>query len=239
VNVWEHLGELRRRLLICIYTLLAGTVAGAFAVNPIIAWLAKPVGDLVFLRPTEAFAAQVKVAVTCSFLLGLPVILYQLWAFVAQGLRDAEKRYVRWAVPSSYSLFLGGVAFSAFIVFPKAVAFLLTLRSSHLQPMLSVESYLDFFILLGLAFGLLFQLPLIFHFLAKIGVLRADFLMANRRICYVGIFILATVFNPVPEVFTQLLLACAAIALYESSILLVRWELRRQGRVPEQPEKSI
>jgi len=224
MNVWDHLGELRRRLLICIYVLVAGTVAGAWAVNPVVAWLARPVGELVFLHPTEAFAAQVKIALGVSFLLGLPVILYQAWAFVSSGLSDNEKRYLRWTVPVSYLFFMLGFAFSTFLVFPKAVAFLLTLRSQHLEPMLSVESYLDFFAMLGLAFGLLFQLPLVLHFLAKVGILKSDFLAKNRRISYLAIFLLATIFNPVPEVFTQLLLACAAIALFELSLFLVRWE---------------
>lgn len=227
MNIWDHLGELRRRLLICVYVLIIGTAAGAWTVNPIIAWLARPVGVLVFVQPTEAFAAQVKIALGVSFLLCLPVILYQAWAFVATGLNKNEKRYLLWAVPLSYVFFMGGFAFSTFMVFPKAVAFLLTLKSSRLEPMLSVEAYLNFFALLGLAFGFLFQLPLVLHFLAKVGVLRSDFLAHNRRVSYLAIFIIATIVNPVPEVFTQLLLAFAAIALFELSIALVRWETRR------------
>jgi sec-independent protein translocase protein TatC len=227
MNVWDHLGELRRRLLICIYALIVGTVLGAWAVNPIISWLARPVGTLVFLHPTEAFAAQVKVAVGVSFLICLPLILYQTWAFISTGLKKTEKHYLLWSVPVSYVFFMLGCSFSTFMVFPKAVAFLLTLRSSHLEPMLSVESYLNFFMMLGLAFGILFQLPLVLHFLAKVGIVRTELLARNRKISYLMIFILATIFNPVPEVFTQLLLACAAIALFEFSIFLVRWETRK------------
>lgn len=228
MNFWEHLGELRQRLLTCIYCLAGGTLLGAFAVNPVIAWLARPVGTLVFLHPTEAFAAQVKIAVGVSFLLCLPVLLYEVWAFMASGLEPKEKKYLGWAVPLSYSFFMMGAAFSTFLVFPKAVAFLLTLRSEHLEPMLSVESYLNFFVLLGLAFGILFQLPLALHFLAKVGILRADFLAHNRRMSYLLIFVCATIFNPVPEVFTQLLLACAAIGLFELSIFLVKWETKQK-----------
>ena len=82
------------------------------------------------------------------------------------------------------------------------------------------------------AFGLLFQLPLMLHFLAKIGILREEFLVKNRRMCYLIIFILATVFNPVPEVFTQLLLACSAVALFEFSLFLVRLEIRKNRASP-------
>jgi sec-independent protein translocase protein TatC len=228
MNIWEHLGELRRRLLVCIYVLLVGLPVGAFAVSPIIAWLSKPVGDLVFVQPMEAFSAQLEIAVGVSFLLGLPVILYQVWAFVASGLTAAEKGYFHWLVPTAYISFMFGVGFSTFWVFPRAVQFLLTLKSQHLVPMLSVEGYLKFYLLLCLAFGILFQLPLVLHLLAKLGVLRPDFLVGNRRISYFLIFLFATIFNPVPEVLTQLVLAGAAIALFEISILLVRWESRKQ-----------
>jgi len=93
MNFWGHLGELRRRLLICIYCLIAGAGAGAFAVNPVIEWLARPIGKLVFLEPTEAFTAQIKIAVGVSFLICLPVILYQAWAFVATALATAGNMF--------------------------------------------------------------------------------------------------------------------------------------------------
>jgi sec-independent protein translocase protein TatC len=230
MNFWEHLGELRRRLLVCIYVLFAGALLGAFGVNPVIDWLAKPVGELVFVHPTEAFTAQIKVAVGLSFLLTLPVLLYQGWSFLAGGLLASEKVYIRWAVPASWILFMSGAGLSTFVIFPKAVEFLLLMRSHRMQPMLSVDSYLNFFATLGMAFGLLFQLPLVLHFLAKLGLLRPDFLEVNRRMCYLVIFCLATIFNPVPEVFTQLLLAFAAIGLMEASIAMMRWEIRRKTR---------
>ncbi len=227
MNIWDHLGELRRRLLICLYVLLAGLPVGAYLVTPIITWLSKPVGDLVFVQPMEAFTAQLEIAVGVSFLLALPVLLYQAWSFVCAGLMPKEKSYFRWIVPVAYLCFMAGAAFSTFWVFPRAVAFLLTLKTQHLVPMLSVEGYLSFFILLCLAFGILFELPLVLHFLAKLGILRPDFLAGNRRISYFMIFLLATIFNPVPEVLTQVVLAGAAIALFEISIWLVRWETRK------------
>ena len=227
MNIWDHLGELRRRLLICLYVLLAGLPIGAYFVSPIIGWLSKPVGNLVFVQPMEAFTAQLEIAAGVSFLVGLPVILHQGWRFVSSGLTDREKNYFEWLIPITYLGFMGGVAFSTFWVFPRAVQFLLTLKSEHLIPMLSVDSYLKFFILLATGFGILFQLPLALHVLAKLGILKPDFLIENRKICYFMIFLLATVFNPVPEVLTQLVLAAAAIVLLEISIWLVRWETRR------------
>src|ERR1700733_11994340 len=126
MNLWDHLGELRRRILICLYVLLAGLPIGALLINPIIAWLAKPVGELVFVQPMEAFTAQLEIAVGVSFLLGLPVLFYQAWAFAAAGLKPKERGYFRWVIPVSYVGFMAGVAFSTFWVFPRAVLFLLT-----------------------------------------------------------------------------------------------------------------
>lgn len=229
MNIWDHLGELRKRLLICIYVLLAGLPVGAFLVNPVIAWLSKPVGELVFVQPMEAFTAQLEIAVGVSFLIGLPVLLYQIWSFVALGLKDNERNYLRRIIPAVYLCFMLGVAFSTFWVFPRAVEFLLTLKSKHLVPMLSVESYLKFYMMLCFAFGILFQLPIVLHFLAKIGILKPDVLMKHRKISYFLIFLAATIFNPVPEVLTQLVLAGAAIALFEISIMLVRWEHRKKS----------
>jgi sec-independent protein translocase protein TatC len=228
MNIWDHLGELRRRLLICVFVLLGGLPIGAYLVTPIIAWLSRPVGDLVFVQPMEAFTAQLEIAVSVSFLLGMPVLLYQTWAFVSAGLKPAERGYLRRVIPVAYIAFMAGVAFSTLWVFPHAVAFLLTLKSQHLVPMLSVEAYLKFYLLLSLAFGILFQLPILLHFLAKLGILRGDFLIQHRRVSYFLIFLAATVFNPVPEVLTQLVLAGAAIALFEISIWLVRWETRKK-----------
>ena len=181
-----------------------------------------------FVQPMEAFTAQLEIAVGASFLLGLPVLLYQAWSFVAVGLKENEKRYLRNIIPAVYICFMAGAAFSAFCVFPRAVQFLLTLKSQHLVPMLSVESYLKFFMMLCFAFGILFQLPIALHFLAKVGILKPDILMKHRKISYFLIFLAATIFNPVPEVLTQLVLAGAAIALFEISIWLVRWETRKK-----------
>lgn len=230
MNIWDHLGELRKRLLICLYTLLLGLPIGAYGVTPFLNWLSKPVGNLVFVQPMEAFSAQLKVAVGISFMISLPVILYQMWKFVSAALTLKEVRCIRWLVPGVYLCFMAGVSFSTFWVFPRAVEFLMTMKSQHLVPMLSVESYLDFFMLLGLAFGALFEMPLVIQMLARLGILRSDLLRGHRKMTYFVIFLIATLVNPVPEVLTQLVLAGAAIALFEISMILLRWEIQRSAK---------
>ncbi len=231
MNIWDHLGELRKRLLVCLYALLLGLPIGAYGVTPFLNWLARPVGNLVFVQPMEAFTAQIKVAVGISFLIALPVILHQAWKFVSAALTPKETYYIRWLVPGVYLSFMAGVAFSTFWVFPRAVEFLLTMKTQHLVPMLSVEGYLDFFILLGLAFGFLFEMPLVVQLLAKLGILRRDFLEGHRKMAYFVILLIATLINPVPEVLTQLVLAGAAIALFELSMFLLRLEIRKSSKM--------
>src|SRR5882724_13273790 len=98
MNIWDHLGELRKRVLICLGVLFACLPVGAYLVTPIINYLSKPVGNLVFVQPMEAFTAQLEVAVGVSFLIGLPVILYQVWRFVSGGLTQKEQRYFLWMI---------------------------------------------------------------------------------------------------------------------------------------------
>src|SRR5438552_2666256 len=121
MNIWDHLGELRRRLLICLYVLLAGLPIGAYFVSPIIGWLSKPVGNLVFVQPMEAFTAQLEIAAGVSFLVGLPVILHQGWRFVSGGLTEREKSYFQWLIPVIYLGFMGVVVFSSCSLFSRAV----------------------------------------------------------------------------------------------------------------------
>ncbi len=191
-------------------------------INPILDWLARPIGTLIYTQPFEALGAQVKIAVGLSFLFALPLLLYQFWAFTAAGLTPTEKKSIRWLVPSSYILFLAGFSFSAFILFPRAVEFVLTLGSQHVEPMLSIGPYLDLFCLSGLVMGFLFQLPLVLYFLSRVGILHASALTKNRKVAYLAIFLVASVLNPGPDAFTQILMAAAAILLFEVSILLVR-----------------
>jgi sec-independent protein translocase protein TatC len=230
MNVWDHLTELRKRLLISIYTLFGCTALGFLAVDPLLEYLAKPVGALVFIQPTEAFAVQLKVAIAVGLLIGLPVFLYQIWAFVGAGLHMTEKRYIRWVVPLSYVLFLSGVAVAVFLIFPRAMQFLVSLQSEYLQPMITAQAYIDFFFTTAFVIGVFFELPLVLHFLAKVGVLRPDFLAGNRRMFYLLFFVIGTLLNGSPDVFTQIFLGSAGIALFEFSILLMKFEWRRKAK---------
>lgn len=229
VSFWEHLGELRARILRCLIALAICTGIGWAMVDSVLAWLTRPVGTLVFLTPTGAFMARLKIAVMIGMGLALPIFFYQAWRFVSLGLDEREKRLVgRLGLPCGI-LLICGAAFCLRLVVPRCMPYLLGYGSPSLRPMISIESYLSFIIFLTVAFALVFQLPVVVVGLAWTGVLSPHALRQHWRIIYVVIFIVAAVMTPGPDVFSQLMLAVPSIFLYELSILAARWVYPKSG----------
>jgi sec-independent protein translocase protein TatC len=214
----EHLEELRRRLVICLAAVFLFSLASYFYAGNILSLLMKPVGKLVFIRPQEAFLSYLKIAIFSGVFLSLPVIFYQIWKFVFVGLLPKEKKYIFTYGPLSFFLFLVGAGFSYQVVLPLSLRFLIDRFSSNtLTSMLSISNYISFVGNFLLAFGVVFELPLIVLFLTKIGLVTPQTLRRKRREVIVGIFILAALMTP-PDVFTQFLLAVPLLFLYEVSL---------------------
>ena len=142
-------------------------------------------------------------------------------------LNPAEVFFVFWLIPTAVLLFYAGLAFSYYAVFPAAVLFFMGFATASLQPMFSLSSYLSFFIAFMLPFGVVFELPLVLFFLAKMGLITSAFLKSKRRVLIVVAFIFAAVVSPTTDIFTQVMIAVPMIVLYEASILLVRFILRK------------
>ncbi|HAH07664.1 MAG TPA: twin-arginine translocase subunit TatC [Elusimicrobia bacterium] len=219
LTLLEHLEELRRRLLVC----LVCAAACACWVFPhsgaVIDRLAAPAGKLVFLSPAGAFLIRLKIAVFGGAFLALPILLYQAWSFVVEGLTDGERRPLLWVLPAAYLLFAAGAALALFVVVPAALRFLLDFGTPTLRPLMSVDEYLGFFFFMALAFGLLFQLPIALLFLHRIGVVTRAGLSGYRRHAYLLAFVIAAFLTPGPDVFSQFVLAVPTILLYEVSLL--------------------
>lgn len=219
----DHLDELRQRLILALVGVGLGMLLVLPWVSRIITWMARPVGRLVFLSPTEAFMAQFKIAMVTGFLLTLPWVLYQLWRFVAIALTPPERRHARWILPSTYGLFLVGVAFSWFVVVPLAVQFLVRTGTPSLRPLWSIEAYLNFSLGLSCTIGVLFELPLVLLFLARLGIVSKDTFAGKRRVVYVLIVIAAGLLTPGPDVLSQVLVAIPMVLLFELSLWLLQW----------------
>lgn len=224
MTIIEHLEELRRRLLIAFAALGAGTAVGFLFVDRVLDFLIRQlqVERVVFFAPAEALFIRIKVALLIGVFIGLPVILYQLWAFIGVGLTHIERRAVIGLLPPSMVLFLLGASFGLFVIMPVGVRVLLSYQTETLQPMLAVGPALSFLMAFVLAFGFVFQIPIVIVFLARLGLVSPATLASGRRYAIVGIVILSAVLTPGTDVVSQMLMAVPTYALYEISIWLAR-----------------
>ena len=223
-----HLEELRKRLIVCFIAVGIGFVLSYGFKEKLFQILTRPLisvmqtGDkLIFTGLPEAFFTYLKVALLSGIILSTPVIFYQLWVFVAPGLYEKEKRHMIPIVFLSTFFFVGGSFFGYFIVFPYGFKFFLGFASEIIRPLPSMREYLSFASKLLLAFGLVFELPLIITFLAKLGMVSVSFLKKNRKYALLLFFVGAAILTP-PDVVTQVMMALPLIVLYEISIIGAR-----------------
>ncbi len=223
-----HLEELRKRLIVCFIAVGIGFVLSYGFKEKLFQILTRPLikvmqtGDkLIFTGLPEAFFTYLKVALLSGILLATPVIFYQFWMFVAPGLYNKEKRYLAPIVILSTFFFVGGSFFGYFIVFPYGFKFFLGFASEIIRPLPSMREYLGFATKLLLAFGLVFELPLVITFLAKLGMVSVSFLKKNRKYALLLFFVGAAILTP-PDVVTQIMMALPLMVLYEVSIIGAR-----------------
>lgn len=222
----SHLSELRERIIKSLIAVCIGGLISYFFIDQIVAFVTAPAGKLYYMRPAEAFFIYIKIALASGVLIASPVLFYQGWAFFLPALTAREKAVLGFLVPISVVLFLGGVAFCYFLVLPLGLQFFMGFASDNLQPLLSMESYLDFVLMFILPFGVIFEVPLILILLAKIGILSSESLRKNRRYVIFAAFIASALLTP-PDVFSQVMLAIPLIFLYELSYLVVRFILKK------------
>jgi sec-independent protein translocase protein TatC len=235
MSFFEHLAELRTRIIWSLIPALVGVLVSFRFSDRILHFVERPVErlglKLVQLTPTEAFWTSMKVSMVCGLILAMPVILWQVWAFVAPGLHKHERRFAGPFVVVGSLLFLLGAAFALLVVVPFAVTFLLNFgKNQGLQPMISVSSHVDFVIKFTLAFGLVFELPLALTMLSMMGLVTVQFLSKNRKYAILINFIIAAILTPTPDILNQTLMAGPLIVLYEVGILAARLFGKRTPR---------
>ena len=223
----EHLAELRTRIIISILTLAVGVVVGFYYSSPLVEFITRLPGDLVYLYPGEAFMVHLQVALIVGVMLSSPVVLYQVIRFVVPGLLAKERRILSVGLPLSLLLFVVGIVFAYQVILPLAYKFFLGFSSDSLEPMISIGNYVAFVFRLVLPFGLVFQLPLFVLILTSIGVLSPAFLVRSRKYMILVIVIVAAVLTP-PDVISQTLMALPRLIRYEVSIVLARLVVRKK-----------
>jgi sec-independent protein translocase protein TatC len=176
-------------------------------------------GSLIFTSVSEAFFTYMKVAFIAGLILTSPFILYQIWAFVAPGLYQKEKRYAIPFILGGSFFFALGILFGYFVAMPTVFKFLLGYATDFIKPLPSMKEYLSFTIKFLLVFGLVFEFPVVLVLLAKIGVIDAKMMARQRKYAILLIFIFAAVMTP-PDIISQVIMALPLIGLYELSILL-------------------
>jgi sec-independent protein translocase protein TatC len=219
-----HLGELRQRIIVSLVALGVGFAATFSFSERLITWIARPLAPtkLAFLEPTEPFWVNMKVALVAGFFLVLPVILYEIWAFIAPGLLPHERKFALPFVVLSTVCFALGATFALTVIVPFAVKFLVGYKTENLVPTISVNRYVDFVLKFTIAFGLVFELPLAITLGSRLGLVTPEFLARNRKYAILLNFLIAAILTPTPDAFNQLLMAGPLILLYEAGIVAAR-----------------
>lgn len=227
MTLTEHLQELRGCLIKSIAALILGTGCSIYFLQDIMDILTAAAKELYYMRPAEAFMIYMKVALLSGLILSSPFILYELYSFVRPALTLRERRFTLICIPLSLVLFITGMLFSYSFVFPRGLEFFLGFAAGKVNPLISMESYLDFMLMLVVPFGFAFNVPVVLTMLAYLNIVSAKMLMKYQRHVILVAFIIAGVITPTPDIITQTLLAVPLILLYEVSIVIIKCVLRR------------
>ena len=233
MSFMDHLGELRTRITWSLVAAGIGIVIAFFITDPVMRFISRPLlamkTDLVFTSPTEAFWTWMKVAMVLGIFISMPGILVQVWKFVSPGLHEHEKKYAAPFIIIGSLLFLAGGAFAMLLIIPYASTFLVTFgQEKGWKPMLTVSSYTDFVIKFALAFGIVFELPVVITILSLIGVVTPQFLSKNRKYAVLINFVIAAMLTPTPDIINQSLMAGPLCILNEVGIICARLATRKR-----------
>lgn len=227
----DHLTELRRRIAISGVAVLVGTIIGFVLAPQAVLLLLQPVpsGQVYFFTVGGGFFIQMKIAVVIGVAIALPVVLHQLWAFVAPGLTARERRTARPWIPLAIVFFLLGVAV-AYVTLPFAVAFLTGFQiPGRVTYFPNAEAYFGFITTLFLAFGAVMEFPIALVLLSKLGILTVERLRTSRRYVFVGIVVFAVVVTPGGDPISPTVLSSVMYVLYELTILMLRRSAASHG----------
>lgn len=245
----SHLIELRSRLIRVIGAMIIGTGLCFVFVEPIYSFLVQPLADamdgnssqrLIYTGLTEAFFTYLKVAFFAGIFITFPILLLQIWGFIAPGLYENERKAFLPFMVATPVLFFAGGAIVYYVVLPMAWPFFLSFQTTGAETALPIQlearvsEYLDLIMTLIFAFGLCFQLPVALTLMGKAGLISADWLASKRKYALIITFIIAAFITP-PDVISQILLAVPILGLYELSILLIRYAAKSKKPLSETP----
>jgi sec-independent protein translocase protein TatC len=223
MSLVDHLSELRTRLVRSLLAVAAGSLVGFYFSRQIRDFLIEPlpVDQVQVLGIGDAFVIQLKIAVVVGIILAMPVLLYQVWAFVAPGLTPAERRTARPWIPLALVFFALGVGI-AYLVLPYAMSFLLSFTDDVLVQGIAAGPYFEFVTTMFLAFGLVMEFPIVMVGLSRVGVLTSDRLRESRRMVILGIAVFAAVATPGGDLISPLALGGTMYLLFEATVFFIK-----------------
>jgi sec-independent protein translocase protein TatC len=242
MGFFQHLDELRDRLTLCLIVFFVGFIAFYFVAEPILGFLRKPLFDalpleqrkLYFTSLFENFLTHLKIAGVASIFFLSPFFFYQLWAFIAPGLKASERRLVLPFVGAASFFFLAGAAFAYWVLFPVGFRYFVSFGGPFDVPLLTIDAYYSTCLKLLLLFGIAFELPVLIVLLGVVGLVDAQRLREGRRNAILAITVIAALFAP-PDALSMILLGVPLVLLYEGAIWVVQWlaaQRTRQGKNP-------
>jgi sec-independent protein translocase protein TatC len=249
MSLIEHLGELRDRLMRALVALVAGAIVGYMLFPQVLDFLIAPYCDvptafrpdpeggcaLIATRALEPFSVRIKASLVMGLFIGGPVIFYQLWRFITPGLTRRERRLALPFVVFSQLMFAGGLVF-AYLIIPQGLRILLSMGGESITPLLGAGEYLSFYLTTSVAFGLVFEIPVVLVFLALLGVVTSTALRTARPYAVLGNAILAALVTPTTDSVTLFAMMAPMVAFYEISIWtawLIERNRRKRGVEPE------
>jgi sec-independent protein translocase protein TatC len=235
LTLLEHLLELRTRLTHTAIALVIGIGISFIFANQLFEILTRPAGqqDFVFIEITEMMSIYMKVCLAAGLVLIMPYIIYHFVMFVSPGLTQKEKRMVNLIIPWVSLMFIVGVVFGYLVLLPPALKFLFNFGTNIATPEIRIENYISVVTRLLLAIGLVFELPVLIAFLARIGIVNSKALGRWRKWSYVLAFVVSAIITPTMDPVNQTIVAVLLIALYEVSILLARLVQKKKAEAQE------
>ncbi len=224
LSLVQHLAELRDRMMVAAITVAITTAIAFVFTTDIIRILILPAGvdRLTSLSPTENFATYMRVALFSGIALSMPVILYEIFAYIDPALHPNERRFVLTLGPFILALFVAGMLFCYFLVLPNAIRFLISFASDVFENQLRASEYLAFVTTFILGMGLVFEMPVLIYALVRVGVVQRSWLAKRRRYVFLLSFVLAAFITPTPDPFNQSLVALPMYLLFELGLILSR-----------------
>ncbi|MCU9615321.1 twin-arginine translocase subunit TatC [Caldibacillus lycopersici] len=241
MTIFEHIAEIRKRLIYIVVFFVLAMVGSLFIAEPVIVFLQHTeeaaVLQLNAFRLSDPLKIYMQMAFVISCVITAPVILYNIWAFIAPGLYEKERKVTLSYIPISVLLFIGGISFSYFILFPFVIQFMTNLgEHMHIQQVIGINEYFEFLFQITIPFGLLFQMPVIILFLTRLGIISPAFLSKIRKYAYFVLLVIAALITP-PDLLSHMMVTVPLLLLYEISIGISKIAYRKAMKEQELQEQ--